>query len=55
MAGPRRVFALFADPRRVWSFDRNEAIDNAFFERRLQQAQTWREWLAAAMALTAIV
>ncbi|STV92097.1 putative SAM-dependent methyltransferase [Klebsiella michiganensis] len=32
---------------RVWSFDRNEAIDNAFFERRLQQAQTWREWLAA--------
>ena len=32
---------------RVWSFDRDEAIDNAFFERRLQQAQTWREWLAA--------
>ncbi len=27
---------------RVWTFDRNEAIDNAFFERRLQQAQTWR-------------
>lgn len=32
---------------RVWSFDRTEAIDNAFFERRLQQAHTWREWLAA--------
>ena len=31
---------------RVWTFDRNEAIDNAFFERRLQQAQTWRAWLA---------
>lgn len=31
---------------RVWSFDRHEAIDNAFFERRLQQAQTWRQWLA---------
>ncbi|WP_407027323.1 PUA domain-containing protein, partial [Klebsiella oxytoca] len=30
---------------RVWSFDRTEAIDNAFFERRLQQAHTWREWL----------
>lgn len=30
-----------------WSFDRDETIDNAFFERRLQQAQTWREWLAA--------
>ena len=31
---------------RVWTFDRNEAIDSAFFERRLQQAQTWRAWLA---------
>ena len=27
---------------RVWTFDRNEAIDSAFFERRLKQAQTWR-------------
>ncbi len=31
---------------RVWTFDRNEAIDSAFFERRLKQAQTWRAWLA---------
>ena len=31
---------------RVWTFDRNEAIDSTFFERRLQQAQTWRAWLA---------
>ncbi len=31
---------------RVWTFDRNEDIDSAFFERRLQQAQTWRAWLA---------
>lgn len=30
---------------RVWTFDRNEAIDSAFFERRLQQAQT-ACWLA---------
>lgn len=30
----------------MWTFDRNEAIDSAFFERRLQQAQTWRAWLA---------
>lgn len=40
---------------RVWSFDRHEAIDNAFFERRLQQAQTWRQWLAERDGLTAIV
>ncbi len=31
---------------RVWTFDRNEAIDSAFFERRLQQAQTRRARLA---------
>lgn len=32
---------------RVWSFDRNEQIDTDFFIRRLEQAQQWREWLAA--------
>jgi 23S rRNA (cytosine1962-C5)-methyltransferase len=32
---------------RVWTFDANESIDIAFFTRRLQQAQQWREWLAA--------
>ncbi len=38
---------------RVWTFDRNEAIDSAFFERRLQQAQTWRAGWPSAMASTA--
>ncbi len=32
---------------RVWSFDRNEKIDTDFFIRRLEQAQLWRDWLAA--------
>ena len=31
---------------RVWTFDKNELIDTAFFTRRLQQAQQWRDWLA---------
>ncbi|HAT2610385.1 TPA: 23S rRNA (cytosine(1962)-C(5))-methyltransferase RlmI [Kluyvera intermedia] len=31
---------------RVWTFDKNEVIDIAFFTRRLQQAQQWRDWLA---------
>lgn len=31
---------------RVWTFDQNETIDIAFFTRRLQQAQQWRDWLA---------
>ncbi|WNN49842.1 23S rRNA (cytosine(1962)-C(5))-methyltransferase RlmI [Siccibacter colletis] len=31
---------------RVWTFDKNETIDIAFFTRRLQQAQQWRNWLA---------
>ena len=31
---------------RVWTFDKNETIDIAFFTRRLQQAQQWRDWLA---------
>ncbi len=38
---------------RVWTFDRNEAIDSAFFERRLQQAQTWCAGWPSAMASTA--
>lgn len=32
---------------RVWTFDREEVIDSAFFVRRLQQAQIWRDWLAS--------
>lgn len=32
---------------RVWTFDPSESIDIAFFSRRLQQAQKWRDWLAA--------
>lgn len=31
---------------RVWTFDPNETIDIAFFTRRLNQAQEWRDWLA---------
>jgi 23S rRNA (cytosine1962-C5)-methyltransferase len=31
---------------RVWTFDKEEAIDIDFFSRRIQQAQTWRDWLA---------
>jgi 23S rRNA (cytosine1962-C5)-methyltransferase len=31
---------------RVWTFDKEEAIDIDFFIRRIQQAQTWRDWLA---------
>jgi rubredoxin len=31
---------------RVWTFDQHETIDIAFFTRRLQQAQQWRDWLA---------
>ena len=31
---------------RVWTFNKDEAIDIDFFVRRLQQAQTWRDWLA---------
>ncbi|MDU6922871.1 23S rRNA (cytosine(1962)-C(5))-methyltransferase RlmI [Franconibacter helveticus] len=31
---------------RVWTFDREETVDIAFFTRRLQQAQQWRDWLA---------
>ncbi|QCR36507.1 23S rRNA (cytosine(1962)-C(5))-methyltransferase RlmI [Nissabacter sp. SGAir0207] len=31
---------------RVWTFDKEEAIDTAFFIRRLEQAQQWRQWLA---------
>ncbi|HBC81368.1 MAG TPA: 23S rRNA (cytosine(1962)-C(5))-methyltransferase RlmI, partial [Escherichia sp.] len=31
---------------RVWTFDKNESVDIAFFSRRLAQAQQWRDWLA---------
>lgn len=31
---------------RVWTFKQDEQIDSDFFVRRLQQAQTWRDWLA---------
>ncbi|XEG69467.1 23S rRNA (cytosine(1962)-C(5))-methyltransferase RlmI [Edwardsiella tarda] len=37
---------------RVWSFNRDERIDQAFFEHRLQQAQRWRDWLAERDDLT---
>ena len=31
---------------RVWTFEKDETIDIAFFTRRLQRAQQWRDWLA---------
>ncbi|WP_181952400.1 23S rRNA (cytosine(1962)-C(5))-methyltransferase RlmI [Yersinia canariae] len=31
---------------RVWTFQQDEVIDSEFFVRRLQRAQTWRDWLA---------
>lgn len=37
---------------RVWTFDRNEQIDQDFFVRRLQQAQQWRNVVAARDDLT---
>ena len=36
---------------RVWTFNKDEAIDISFFTRRLQQAQQWRDWLAQRDAL----
>lgn len=37
---------------RVWTFDRDEQIDQDFFVRRLQQAQLWRNVVAARDDLT---
>lgn len=37
---------------RVWTFDRDEQIDQDFFIRRLQQAQQWRNVVAARDDLT---
>lgn len=37
---------------RVWTFDRDEQIDQNFFVRRLQQAQQWRNVVAARDDLT---
>ncbi|MEL6091580.1 23S rRNA (cytosine(1962)-C(5))-methyltransferase RlmI [Plesiomonas shigelloides] len=37
---------------RVWTFDRDEQIDQDFFVRRLQQAQQWRKVVAARDDLT---
>lgn len=31
---------------RVWTFNQDESIDIDFFIRRLQQAQSWRNWIA---------
>ncbi|MDN0086004.1 23S rRNA (cytosine(1962)-C(5))-methyltransferase RlmI [Yersinia nurmii] len=31
---------------RIWTFQQDEAVDNDFFIRRLQQAQSWRDWIA---------
>ena len=46
MAGPRQLRRRRRSAPRVDLRPRHEAIDSAFFERRLQQAQTWRAWLA---------
>lgn len=37
---------------RVWTFQQNEEIDREFFIRRLQQAQSSRDWLAQRDGLT---
>lgn len=37
---------------RVWTFDQQEDVDTAFFIRRLQQAQRWRNWLTERDDLT---
>ncbi|MGL5007023.1 MAG: class I SAM-dependent methyltransferase [Plesiomonas sp.] len=37
---------------RVWTFDHNEEIDQAFFVRKLKQAQAWRNVIAARDDLT---
>lgn len=31
---------------RVWTFQKDEEINIDFFIRRLQQAQSWRDWVA---------
>ncbi|MCY0656402.1 23S rRNA (cytosine(1962)-C(5))-methyltransferase RlmI, partial [Klebsiella pneumoniae] len=31
---------------RVWTFQQDEEINIDFFIRRLQQAQSWRDWVA---------
>ena len=38
---------------RVWTFDPQESVDIDFFIRRLQRAQTWRDWLAKRDGLNA--
>lgn len=46
MVGTWRVLPASQIRARVWTFDKEESIDIAFFTRRLQQAQQWRDWLA---------
>ena len=46
MARHRRLSPQSQIRARVWSFKQDEAIDIDFFIRRLQQAQTWRNWIA---------
>lgn len=41
MVSTRRLVASI-----LWTFDKAESIDIAFFTRRLRQAQQWRDWLA---------
>ena len=38
---------------RIWTFDENEVVDNAFFQRRIERAQAGREWLLEGGGLTA--
>ena len=38
---------------RIWTFDENEVVDNAFFQRRIERAQAGRAWLLEDGGLTA--
>ncbi len=46
MVSTRRLFTSFANPGGGLDVLPSESIDSAFFSRRLQQAQKWRDWLA---------
>ncbi|MBO2006868.1 hypothetical protein J4732_10950 [Serratia marcescens] len=46
MAGARRYSPESQIRARVWTFQKDEEINIDFFIRRLQQAQSWRDWVA---------
>lgn len=46
MAGARHYSPESQIRARVWTFQKDEEINIDFFIRRLQQAQSWRDWVA---------